>query len=138
MLSNGTSLMPIPPSCPKLFKFLCGPTQCERGTIATFTFSNYINFLAFLSDSDFGEGSDVIWLDDVRCNGSEKRLADCRHAGWAEHNCDPSDNVAVRCVGKAQHIILRIAVELHTSFASLVDLELCVCTPVLFPKMWSD
>ena len=31
-LSNGTSAMPIhvSRSCPKLFKFLCGPTQRER------------------------------------------------------------------------------------------------------------
>ena len=59
----------------------------------------------FPSDGDFGEGSDVIWLDDVRCNGSEKRLADCSHAGWGEHNCDPSENIGIRCGGKAELIM---------------------------------
>ena len=48
---------------------------------------------------EFGEGVDVIWLDDVECEGDEERLVDCRHAGWREHNCLPSENIAVRCAG---------------------------------------
>ena len=50
---------------------------------------------------EYGEGVGVIWMDDVVCDGDEARLADCRHTGWAEHNCVPSENVGVHCTGKS-------------------------------------
>ena len=51
-------------------------------------------------EGEFGEGVEVIWLDDIVCGGEEKRLADCQHAGWAEHNCVPSENAGVHCARK--------------------------------------
>ena len=41
--------------------------------------------------------SRTIWLDDVRCNGLESKLVDCRHTDWGDHNCAYEEHVAVRC-----------------------------------------
>ena len=47
----------------------------------------------------FGQGVGRIVLDNVNCNGVEKKLLDCRHRGLFVHiNCDHSKDVSVRCV----------------------------------------
>jgi len=41
-----------------------------------------------------------IWLDDVRCNGTERHIADCQHNAWGMHNCAQRENVAISCYRK--------------------------------------
>ena len=45
------------------------------------------------------DGTGPIWLDNVRCSGSESRLIDCPANTLGTHNCDHSDDAGVRCVG---------------------------------------
>ena len=45
----------------------------------------------------FGEGSGPIHYDDVACNGTEARLADCSHLGIGIHNCDHIEDAGVVC-----------------------------------------
>ena len=51
------------------------------------------------SYTGFGGGSRGILLDDVYCTGSELRLIDCPHSDIGVHNCDHTNDAAVRCRG---------------------------------------
>ncbi|XP_041470836.1 scavenger receptor cysteine-rich domain-containing group B protein-like [Lytechinus variegatus] len=49
------------------------------------------------TNAEFGEGSGSILLDDVRCVGNERNLAECYHGGYGIHNCGHSDDAGVVC-----------------------------------------
>ena len=48
----------------------------------------------------FDSGSGQIWLDDVRCSGSESSIVNCQHRGWGVENCGHSEDASVICSGK--------------------------------------
>ncbi|KAJ8030427.1 Neurotrypsin [Holothuria leucospilota] len=50
-----------------------------------------------LSYSSYGPGVGQIWLDNVRCNGNELRLEDCRSNEWGIHDCNHYEDASVRC-----------------------------------------
>ena len=43
-----------------------------------------------------------IWLDDLRCSGTETDIALCSHSGWGVHNCQHREDVAVSCTSKIE------------------------------------
>lgn len=45
----------------------------------------------------FGLGKDPIWLDYVRCNGTEASIFDCLHNGWSTEDCFHGEDVGVIC-----------------------------------------
>ena len=47
--------------------------------------------------AQFGPGVGIIHLDNVHCDGSELRLANCSHRGVGVHNCLPSEDAGVIC-----------------------------------------
>ena len=53
--------------------------------------------LAARGSARFGQGSGIIWFDDVRCTGSEAHLYDCPNAGVGIHNCRHSEDAGVTC-----------------------------------------
>ncbi|KAL9965302.1 hypothetical protein ACROYT_G029080 [Oculina patagonica] len=48
-------------------------------------------------DSQFGEGTGVIWINEVECTGREDSLTKCSHSGWGKANCWHNDVASAIC-----------------------------------------
>ena len=55
--------------------------------------------------SGFTNGVGIIWLDDVRCVGTETRLIDCPASALGTHNCGHIEDAGVRCAACTQGAI---------------------------------
>ncbi|XP_055926168.1 lysyl oxidase homolog 2-like isoform X1 [Argiope bruennichi] len=51
-------------------------------------------------NGEFGRGRKKIWMDNLYCEGHEKRLQDCRFDGWGSHDCSASEAAGVVCESK--------------------------------------
>ena len=68
-----------------------------------------------IHNANFGPGSGLIYLDNVRCTGTEATLLACRGQDPGDHNCRPTEDAGVFCPS--------------TSLGWLVCSELC--TPMM-------
>ena len=48
----------------------------------------------------FGEGIGPIYLDDVRCRGTELNITSCPHRGRGTSNCGHTEDASVLCKRK--------------------------------------
>ncbi|XP_067882736.1 soluble scavenger receptor cysteine-rich domain-containing protein SSC5D-like [Heterodontus francisci] len=48
----------------------------------------------------FTQGDGVIWLDELKCTGSESSLADCPSSSPAQSDCDHKEDASVICSGE--------------------------------------
>ncbi|GIX80234.1 hypothetical protein CDAR_610311 [Caerostris darwini] len=71
-------------------------------------------------NSEFGRGRRKIWMDNLYCQGHEKRLQDCRFDGWGVNDCAASEAAGVVCESKN-----------GTKFESLVSKKPAVVRPKL-------
>ncbi|NXI70105.1 DMBT1 protein, partial [Anseranas semipalmata] len=53
--------------------------------------------LSALGGARYGRGSDIIWLDDVNCTGTEESIFDCKARPWGEHDCYHGEDADVVC-----------------------------------------
>ncbi|XP_021362403.1 scavenger receptor cysteine-rich domain superfamily protein-like [Mizuhopecten yessoensis] len=56
-------------------------------------------FAVFKNVFGIANSSIVTWLNNVMCNGTEQRLADCENDGWGIQTCSHSYDVGVICPG---------------------------------------
>ncbi|NXD74443.1 DMBT1 protein, partial [Eolophus roseicapillus] len=47
----------------------------------------------------YGQGQGPIWLDTVRCAGTEAALSECSSKGWGTHGCEHGEDASVVCAG---------------------------------------
>ena len=66
------------------------------------------------SRAAFGRGAfpSPIWLDEVRCVGSETRLVDCPANSFGDEDCSHSEDAGVSCdtaLGRYERLLLNVA-----------------------------
>ena len=49
----------------------------------------------------FGEGSGLILLDNVNCNGGESSLFECYYNTFGEHDCGHNEDAGAICYGES-------------------------------------
>ncbi|XP_022807720.1 deleted in malignant brain tumors 1 protein-like [Stylophora pistillata] len=65
----------------------------------------YEEALSARVNTAFRQGKGQKWLDDVKCEGNETTIVQCRHRGWAVHNCGHSKDAGVMCRLAAVRIV---------------------------------
>ena len=50
-----------------------------------------------LRDTEYGEGTGSILLDEVDCLGSEQRLEQCLSNSWGDNDCWHFEDAGVKC-----------------------------------------
>ena len=67
--------------------------------------------IAFLNFAAFGAGTadQPIWLDQVRCNGSEADLSQCTHNPIGSHDCLHREDASVVC-SQGMHTLVVVMV----------------------------
>ncbi|CAD5118088.1 DgyrCDS6826 [Dimorphilus gyrociliatus] len=73
--------------------------------------------IAITVNSKFGHlSNNRIWLDNVRCNGSEASLEDCHLSAWGLHNCDQKEVAGVYC-GRQNDFALKKSAKTFKEYA---------------------
>ena len=85
---------------------------------------------SYTKRASFGEGTGIVWLDNVQCQGTESSLLLCSHLGLAVHNCEHNEDAGVVC--SSESINKRGTLETNTH--SLSHLPPSPITPPLLPR----
>ena len=53
--------------------------------------------IAARHNASYGQGGGQIWLDNLKCVGTEWTIRMCSHSGWGVKNCSHSKVVGMQC-----------------------------------------
>uniref|UniRef100_A0A4W5Q6W4 Uncharacterized protein n=1 Tax=Hucho hucho TaxID=62062 RepID=A0A4W5Q6W4_9TELE len=77
----------------------------------------------------FGQGSESIWLDDVKCSGNESYLSECSHLSFGEENCNHGEDAGVFCLsGRECFYHNTAACDFNVCMVSYSYVYLCLVT----------
>ena len=62
--------------------------------------------IAIRKEEFYGQGSGPIWLDDLKCVGTESSIINCSHSGWGTNDCNYSSNAGVSCATPNGNVLL--------------------------------
>ena len=75
------------------------------------------------SSDSFGAGSGPIWLDDVKCTGTESNILSCPQlALGSDHNCQHNEDSGIKCQSKQSEYV----------FFACLFIYLLVCLYICF------
>ncbi|XP_041840137.1 lysyl oxidase homolog 4 [Melanotaenia boesemani] len=57
----------------------------------------YQSSYTWAHSAKFGRGQGFIWLDNVRCKGTELSIAECRSNGWGVNDCTHAEDLGIIC-----------------------------------------
>lgn len=68
--------------------------------------------------ASFGQGTGVVWLDQISCWGYESRLLSCSHGAFGNNSCTHAEDVSISC-GKSAWNFEEHSVEASVMFLTL-------------------
>ena len=74
--------------------------QIENTQVACRQLGLPLNEVSTLTGAAVPDGTRQIWLDDVRCIGTEISLFNCRTNLIGNHNCIHCEDIGVSCQGR--------------------------------------
>ena len=56
------------------------------------------NAVAARHNAFYGQGNGEVWLENLKCVGTESTIRDCAHRGWGMGSCSHSEDAGVKCI----------------------------------------
>ena len=79
----------------------------------------FVTATAALQGGNVVDGTGQIWLDDIRCTGTETSLQDCPSQTIGNHNCGHNEDAGVTC---SSNIIPHTVINILVNKVVIIDL----------------